>query len=270
MRRCRHHLAQPSSPPRRPRSRSLLVSLALLALVLAAPLLPASGGRALAAAGQTAPATPAAAAPASATPTATDLLARASQRLAETESVRFDLTVDGRTFLDPGGQILLLEAEGRLLRPDRVSTSFKAEVLGQVVTLDLITVGDTSWTTNLLTGAWEVAPPEFAYRPSILFDNQDGIGPVMGRVTDAERLEDDEIDGKETYRVRAVVDESVIAPLTYSTMSGSPVTVDLWIDRETDDLLRAQLAEPENDPDRAIWIFDISEHGDEVTIEPPV
>jgi hypothetical protein len=205
-----------------------------------------------------------------ATPTATDLLARASARLAETESVRFDLSVEGVTYLDPGSQIRLLEAEGALHRPDRVQTSFKAEVLSQVVTIDLITVGDTSWTTNLLTGEWELAPPEFAYRPSILFDNQEGIGPVMNRVTEVERLEDDELDGREVYRVRAIVDESVIAPLTYATMTGSPVTVDLWIDRETDDLLRARLAEPEDDPDPAVWTLDLSEHGDEVTIEPPL
>lgn len=205
-----------------------------------------------------------------ATPTATDLLDRASERLAETEAVHFNLSVEGETYLDPEGQILLLGAEGQLSRPDRVSTSFQAEVLGQVVTLDLITVGDTSWTTNLLTGEWELAPEEFTYRPSILFDNQEGIGPVMGNVTEAERLEDEEIDDTAVYRVRAVVDESVIAPLTNETMTGSPVTVDLWIDRETDDLLRARLTEPEDDPDQAIWTLDISEHGDEVAIEPPI
>lgn len=242
----------------RPLLRFLLCSLALLAVQSASP-----GRAAPSVAGQET-ASPVA------TPTATDLLERASRRLAETESVRFDLSVEGNTFLDPNKQIRLLEAEGSLLRPDRVSASFQAEVVGQVVTIDLITVGDTSWTTNILTGEWELAPPEFAYRPSILFDNQEGIGPVMGRVTDAERLEDEEIDDREASHVRATVDESVIAPLTYSTLTGSPITVDLWIDRETDDLLRAQLAEPEDEPDRAVWTLDLSEHGDEVTIEPPV
>lgn len=255
------------SPRRAPLVRPLAPIVAAIALFasLLAGLLALPAGRTVAAQEPAAgTATPAG------TPTATDLLARASQRLAETESVRFTLSVEGVTYLDPNAQIRLLDAEGSLLRPDRVSTSFQAEVVGQVVTIDLITVGDLSWTTNLLTGEWELAPPEFAYRPSILFDNQEGIGPVMGRVTDAQRLEDEELDGREAFRVRAVVDETVIAPLTYSTLTGSPVTVDLWIDRETDDLLRARLAEPADDPDQAIWTLDISEHGEEVTIEPPI
>ena len=55
-------------------------------------------------------------------------------------------------------------------------------------------------------------------------------------------------------------------------MTGSPVTVDLWIDRETDDLLRARLAEPPQ-PDKenpATWTLDLVRHGEEVSIEPPV
>ncbi|HEU0116596.1 MAG TPA: LppX_LprAFG lipoprotein, partial [Thermomicrobiales bacterium] len=121
-------------------------------------------------------------------------------------------------------------------------------------------------------GDWGKAPFEFAYQPTVLFDNQSGIGPVMGRVRDAERLPDDTIDGKAVYHVRARVDDKVIAPLTYSTIKGSPVTVDLWIDQATDDLLRAVLAEsPAPDrPHPATWTLDLSHHGDKVSIEPPV
>ncbi len=254
-----------SAPPAPPRQfAALAAALAFCALLLSGVLVSPNGSVAAGQEADAGTATPAG------TPTANDLLSRASRRLAETESVRFALSVEGETYLDPGGQIQLLGAEGTLLRPDRVSTSFQAEVVGQVVTLDLISIGADSWTTNLLTGEWEPAPPEFTYRPAILFDNQQGIGPVMDRVSDAQLLDDDELDGRKVARVRATVDEEVIGPLTALTMTGSPVTVDLWIDRETDDLLRARLAEPEDDPTRAIWTLDVSEHGDEVTIEPPV
>lgn len=209
---------------------------------------------------------------ATATPSATALLERASRRLADTPTVHFELTVDGETYIDPTKTIRLLSAAGDLERPDKVSTTFKVEVGGRAVTLQLITIGKKSWTTNVLTGDWGPAPFEFAYQPTVLFDNQSGIGPVMGRVRDAERLPDDTIDGKAVYHVRARVDEKVIAPLTYSTIKGSPVTVDLWIDQATDNLLRAVLAESPA-PDRthpATWTLDLSHHGDKVTIEPPV
>ena len=246
---------------RRPGARRLLLLGSLLALVSLAPLL--AGGTAASSRAETATST--------GTPTAIDLLARASRRLAETQTVHFRLDIEGETFVDDGGAIRLLEAEGDLQRPDRVATAFKAEVLTRVITLNLVTIGDQTWTTNILTGDWETAPPEFAYRPTILFDSQAGIGPVMGRVQDVELLGEEEIDGRESLHVAARVEESVIGPLTYETMTGSPITVDLWIDRESDDLLRARLAEPPdagNDP--ATWTLDLSEHGEQVAIEAPV
>jgi hypothetical protein len=217
-------------------------------------------------------ATPAAAASPIGSSEAVELLERASRRLAETETVRFDLSVEGQTALDAEGNILLKAAEGELRRPDRVRATFQAQVLGQNVTLQLITIGAETWTTDLLTGEWQPAPEEFAYRPSVLFDNQEGIGPVMSSVGQAELLDEEEIDGREVYRVRAVVEESVIGPLTYETMVGSPVTVDLWLDQETDDLLRAELREPPSEakPEPATWTLELFDHGEDVTIEAPV
>ena len=63
-------------------------------------------------------------------------------------------------------------------------TAFQAEVMDRAISLQLVTIGEQSWTTNILTGEWEKAPLEFAYQPDILFSTQDGIGPVMGRVAE--------------------------------------------------------------------------------------
>ena len=248
-----------------PTRRRALVPVLLLAFV---PFLVASCGGNGAADEEASPTPP---------PTATEILDRASRRLADTASAHFTLDVEGDTFVDPGKKIRLLEAEGDLQRPDRVYTSFKVEVQvpaigAQTITIQLITVGDRSWTTDLVTGKWTPAPPEFAYRPTVLFDNQEGIGPVMGRVQAARFLADEELRGRPVYHVVAEVDDSVIGQMTYYTMTGSPVTVDLWIDRDTADLLRARLSEPpgEERPNPARWTFDLSKHDEKVTIEPPV
>lgn len=206
------------------------------------------------------------------TATAAEILARASSRLAETPSAHFSLDVAGETFIDTTGAIRLVGAEGDLVRPDKVSVQFQAEVVGRTISIQLITIGDSSWTTNILTGDWEPAPLEFAYQPDILFSTQNGIGPVMGAVTDARRLDDEDLAGRPAYHVQGNVEQDVVGPLTYYSMRGSPVTVDLWIDRETNDLLRAQLAEPPGDdrPRPAIWTLNLSHHGEEFTIAPPV
>jgi hypothetical protein len=206
------------------------------------------------------------------TPTPDEILARASGRLAETNSVHFTLEVDGETYVDTAKSIRLVGAEGDLVRPDRVRATFQSEIIGRTISLQLITVGEESWTTNLLTGEWETAPVEFAYRPDVLFSTQDGIGPVMGRVQNVERLPDEEIAGRPVYHLHADVEESIVGPLTYYTVTGSPVSVDLWIDLETGDLLRARMAEPPgaDRPNPAVWTLDLSNHGKELVIEPPL
>lgn len=204
-------------------------------------------------------------------PTPDKILAAASAKLAETQSVHFALVVDGESFIDTGHTIRLLGAEGDLVRPDRVQTTFQAEVMGNAISLQLITIGQESWATNLLTGAWGPAPIEFSYRPDILFSTQDGIGPVMGRVQNITLLDDEKVGDRWAYHLQADVDQDIVGPLTYYTIQGSPVRVDLWIDRETSDLLRARLSEPPG-PDRpkaAVWTLDLSHHGGEIAIEPP-
>ena len=207
------------------------------------------------------------------TPTlaATDILKLASAKLAQTPTVRFFLKVDGETYIDVAQTIQLLEARGDLVRPNRVRTGFKVKVLkGVTVTMNLIIIGGQWWTTDLITGKWGPAAAEFQYDPSILFDNQGGIGPVMDRVTNAVRLPDDSLRDRPVYHIKADVENSVVGPLTAYTLQGSPVGVDLWIDRATNDVLRARLAEPPQ-PDRqpATWTLDLVDQGTKISIEPP-
>jgi lipoprotein LprG len=210
-------------------------------------------------------------APAVSTATPAAILEAASARLAETQTVGFALDIEGDTFIDAAGTIRLLSATGDLQRPDRVRTEFKASVLGRAITLQLITIGDETWLTNIVDGRWGPAPAEFAYKPDVLFDNQDGIGPVMGRVTDVTRQPDEEIGGRAAYRLSALVPHEVIGPLTYNTITGSPVTAEIWVDSVTNDLLRARLIEPPQEGKTpAVWTLDLTRHGQEVEIAPPM
>ncbi|MFM9108951.1 MAG: LppX_LprAFG lipoprotein [Chloroflexota bacterium] len=204
------------------------------------------------------------------TETPESILAAASKRLAETPTVGFALDIEGDTFIDGAGTIRLLSASGDLARPDRVRTEFKAEVLDRAITLQLITIGEQTWLTNIIDGSWGPAPVEFAYRPDVLFDTQDGLGPVMGRVTGVTREQDEDIDGRRAYHLTAQVPQEVIGPLTYNTIQGSPVKVDLWIDQATGDMLRARLSEPPQEGKTpAVWTLELMRHGKEVRIEPP-
>jgi len=205
--------------------------------------------------------------------TTSEILSRASRQLAATKTVHFQLTVEGDTFIDPQHTLQLLSADGDLQRPDKVSTSFKVRVAGTAtVGLKLITIGTKTWWTNLITGKWEPAPADLGYNPSVLFDNQGGIGPVMGRITNARQLPDAKVNGRAAYHVQAKVADAIVGPLTDNTMTGTPITVDLWIAKDNADLLRAQLAEPPQ-PGKAhpaTWVLDLTKQNEKVSIEPPV
>jgi len=203
---------------------------------------------------------------------AVTLLTQASDSLAETETLRFNLEIDGDTFVDEAGTIRLLAARGDLARPDRVDVEFQVELLGaQTVSIRMITIDDEAWTTNLLSGAWEPSPAEFGYNPTVLFDDQGGLGPVAGRLNSPQVLDAETIGGRETWPVQGTVDNDTISSLTSGTADGEVITVTLWVDQESSNVLQLQLTEPD-DTDKenpATWTMRLTGHNQDVTIERP-
>ncbi len=72
-------------------------------------------------------------------------------------------------------------------------------------------------------------------------------------------------------RIRAVGDETLIGAVTSNTMVGYPVAIDVWIDKETNDLLKVVLVEPPSAEKEtpATWTLELSRQNDDITIEPP-
>jgi hypothetical protein len=205
--------------------------------------------------------------------TADEVLRAASARMAAINTMRFSLDVEGETYVDRARTIQLLSATGELQRPDRVSTEFKVKVLrGLTVTVRMIVIGAERWTTDLITGRWGPAPAEFSYQPSVLFNEQNGLGPIMGAVSGAMLLPAEQLRDRAVHRVQAQVEAAVAGPLTGDTMEGSPVGVDLWIDRATYDLLRAMLTEGPTVQGRtpAVWTLDLTDHDTPLTIAAPI
>jgi outer membrane lipoprotein-sorting protein len=205
-------------------------------------------------------------------PEVTELLAAASERLAAVQSMHFTLDVEGETLIDDSGAIRLESAEGDMARPDKVAVEFRVSIFGAgSVSIRMITIGDTSWTTDLITGNWGDAPPEFGYNPSVLYDNQDGLGPVMGKLENATIANTEEVNDRQAYLVQGTVNSATISKLTADTMGGEDVAIELWIDEETNDILRVRLeeGEVEGKDEPAVWTLNLSDFDQEVSIEPP-
>lgn len=201
-----------------------------------------------------------------------DLIADTAARLDETDSMSFEMELEGTMFVDDAESIQLKSAEGIMQRPDRVDVTFTAIVLGsQQISIRMKSIGDESWITDIVTGFWVPSPPEFGYNPSVLYDDEDGLGPVMERMNDPEIVGSEEIDGRDAWHVSATADGEIIATMTSGTMEGSIMSLDIWIDKETNDILQISISEPtdEDIEDPTTLTLKLSDHGKEVTIEPP-
>lgn len=201
-----------------------------------------------------------------------EVLENASERLADTQSMAFRMTIDGTTYVDNAETLRLLNARGTMARPDRADVEFQIEVAGAPrVSIRMITIGGEAWTTDIVTGRWVEAQEEFGYNPGVLYDNQDGIGPVMGRMVDPVIVGTEEVGGAQTYRVRGMASADVIRSMTGNSMEGEEITVELWINVETWDIMRLTVAEPTDEglEDPATWTLNLGDHDEQVTIEQP-
>lgn len=205
-------------------------------------------------------------------PKVEDVLSAASTRLTEVETMAFTMELEGTTYVDEADTIQLLNAEGVMQRPDKVDVTFTALVLNtQQISIRMITIGDKAWITDIVTGKWVPSPPEFGYNPSILYDDRDGLGPVMSRMDDPQIEGSEEVDGKDAWHITATVDGEVTSAMTSGTMRGSRQELDLWIDKETNDILRIRIAEPTDEDleDPAVWVLNLTDHNEDVKIEQP-
>lgn len=200
------------------------------------------------------------------------ILNDAAVQLQKTDSMSFKMELEGTTYVDEMKTIQLLGAEGVMQRPDRVDVTFTALVLKtQQISIRMITIGEDAWITDIVTGKWVPSPPEFGYNPSVLYDDTDGLGPVMGRMDDPQLQDSEKIDGRETWHIAATVKGEVTQKMTSGTMRGTTQSLEVWIDKENSNLLRIRIAEPTDEDldDPATWTLTLSDHGKDVKIERP-
>lgn len=193
-----------------------------------------------------------------------------AQRWLETDSVHFELDIDGTTYLDADGNIELKSAEGDLKRPNMASAAADVGIGFANFDVEMIVIGDQAYMTNFLNGRWERAPGNFDFNPALIFDDRRGIGAVVEAIDNPRMTERAEVDGRAATEINGSIPRSEVSQLVAGTLEGDPILVSLWMDPETHDLLRISLREPDDAPgDPTTWIITFSDHGAPVTIEAP-
>ena len=110
----------------------------------------------------------------------------------------------------------------------------KISSLGLITEVGLISIAGQAYVTNPLNQRWQELPQEWGwyFDPALPFDEKYGIPAVMPEV-ELEKVGLEEIDGKNYYHLRGVIEGDNVTWWTAGLIIPGNVPVDIWIDQET-------------------------------------
>jgi len=183
------------------------------------------------------------------TPTpAPDPLALAAQAGSAMQTVKwlhFVLERNGSpAYIDAEKTLVFRRAEGDYAAPDRLQAAVKVMAAGFVTEIQVISVQNKQWMTNLLTGQWEELP----------------AGCPAGF---------DGLDGTFWHLTSETTGEQVHA-MSGGLIPSGPAELEAWIDPTTFLIHRVRLVLPESDPEEPMeWIIELSLFDEPLDIQPP-
>jgi hypothetical protein len=205
-----------------------------------------------------------------------EIIARSASRMAAHTGFEFLVERTGEpAFLDLEGTISFRRAEGQFVSPDRAHTKVRVITPGLVAEMQIVSIGDSQWETNLLTGQWQPSDPIYSFNPSLLFNPEKGIPSVLARELTAPTMlgleELPEIPGKQLYVLGAALQGATANQMTFGMIDNENLSLKLWIDPDTFDLYRVILIDPADagDQEDTAWQIDFWNFDGAFDIKPP-
>lgn len=192
-------------------------------------------------------------------PSADDLIPDAASAMAEVESVRFDLAVDGEV---PGFDVKA--ADGVVIADGSAEGTGTLTAFGMDVEAEYVIIGEDAWVKGP-TGGFQQIPvgdEMLPYDPTILLDPDRGVAALLEAVEIAEPRDSEKVDGVDAYQYEVVLDPAVFAEFLPSEGDWNTATV--WFDQETARVVKAQFAQN----DATVTLL-LSDYDESVTIEAP-
>ena len=203
------------------------------------------------------------------TPTPIDvaaLVARSGEAMAALDTFHFELRHNEGGSTPLFGVIVMNEAGGDVVSPDSASVYFNGTFAGFTVRSSLITIGEDSYITNPLTGAWEPAGDDV--NPLTFFDPQRGINSIMAELQNPALVSESDAG----YEIEGKLPATALSSLLGGMMEGATVNARLTIDTDSLFLKQAILEGrlTESEPDGVVRTITLSNFNEQVTIEPPI
>lgn len=111
-----------------------------------------------------------------------------------------------------GSEIQIRSADGDVIMPDKVKAQANVLFSGQPVSVKLVSIGDTQYLTDPITGQWRVV--KGVLNASSLTNPDTGIISFAAKLQDAKGPVDDVVNGVPCWRVTGLLDAKNLAFLT--------------------------------------------------------
>lgn len=204
-----------------------------------------------------------------------EIIDRSVRRMQSLGGFHFVIDRSGSpAFIDVEGLLAFRRAEGDYVFPDKAQATIRVIGPGLVTEVQIISIANTQWETNMLTGKWQQLPPDWGFNPASLFDQDIGIQPILK--TDLQELvlvgqdELEETPGVMLYALKGEVLGETLYRLSYGMIGPERMVIQLWIAPETFELYRLRLVDPQPEADEpTIWQMDFWNFDETVEIMPP-
>ena len=190
----------------------------------------------------------------------------------------FDISREGApAYLDPDEILSFRRAAGSYVAPDKAAASVRVIGPGLITDVDVISIAETQWQTNVATGAWEELPPNWGFNPAVLFDADVGLPTILTadlqnlQLLEPSTLADSATTDALLYHLTGEVTGTRLYEMSGTLIGPDPVSVEMWIAPGTFELVRVVVDEPLAGTDEStVWQLDFANFDETIAIEPPL
>lgn len=206
-----------------------------------------------------------------------ELIVLSSEKMRSLGGFQYKIDRTGEpAFIDDSETISFRTAEGNYVVPDKVTAKVKVITPLIVTEVDIISIGDQQWETNVLTGLWQKVPVEYALQPQELLNPNTGLQALLEEdlydLTLVGLVELEEMPGKSLQLIQGLLSGQGAYDLTYGMIDNEVLSVQLWIDPDTYDIHRVVVVDPMNEGDEedTVWQIDFWDFDTVIEINPPI
>lgn len=144
-------------------------------------------------------------------PTAQQVLATIQKNFRAVSSFHLSMKTENLGNTD-ANEIVIRQAEGDVLMPDKVQAQANILLSGQAVTVNLISVGENQYITDPITGQWRVV--KGMLDPRVLTNPDTGLIALVGQLQHLTGPTSDNVNGVDCWRVNGLLPAKDLAFFT--------------------------------------------------------